>query len=109
MACGDTLYTSSGWDWSSIFIVQNDNRGYPPGEYGKLVDSGPADDVGAVSSGTGTHAGKGGTDRLEVVSQPEQWLFSVLITRPAVVPFSRAANDIVWVVCWGKREYPCLM
>jgi hypothetical protein len=44
-----------------------------------------------------------------VVSQPEQWLFSVLITRHVVVPFSRAANDIVWVVCWGEREYPCLM
>jgi len=66
MACDGALYTSGGWDWSSVSIIQDDNRGYPPGEYDKLVDSGPADDVGAVSGSTGTHAGKGGTDRLEV-------------------------------------------
>jgi len=95
MACGGTLCNSSGWDWPSVFVVQNDNRGYPPGEYGKLVDSGPADGLGAVSGGTGTHAGKGGIDRLEVVSQPEQWLLSVLIIRPGVVPFCRVARDII--------------
>jgi hypothetical protein len=59
------------------------------------VDSGPADGLGAVSGGAGTHAGKGGIDRLEVVSQPEQWLLSVLIIRPVVVPFSRAAKSII--------------
>jgi len=67
MAYGGPLYTSSSWGWSSVFIVQNDNRGYPPGEYGKLVDSGPADDVGTVYGGAGTHAGKSGIDRLEMI------------------------------------------
>jgi hypothetical protein len=62
MACSGTLYASSGWDWLSLFIIQNDHRGYPAGEYGKLVDFRVSDHLVTLVSGTGKYAGKGRTN-----------------------------------------------
>jgi len=62
MACSGTLYASSGWDWSSLFIVQNDYRGYPAGGYFKLVYFRRGDRLFTMVSGTGKYAGKGRTN-----------------------------------------------
>jgi hypothetical protein len=59
LACSGTLYASSGWDWSALFIVQNGHRGYPAGGYVKLVGFRPGNHLVAMVSGTWKYAGEG--------------------------------------------------
>ena len=62
MACSSTLYAGSGWDWSSLFIVQNGHRGYPAGGYVTLVDFRSGNDRVAMLGGAWKYAGKSRTN-----------------------------------------------
>jgi hypothetical protein len=62
VACSGTLSASGGWDWSSLFIVQNGHRGYPAAEYAKLVYFRRGNRLFAMVSGSGKHAIEGRTN-----------------------------------------------